>query len=170
MILRKLFLGSDALSTDSQVVIAYVMIDFKGSFGQFFATCYTLSLGSTAIAVVMGALSGSSPKLANGFLPLVLLPQMLFVGFFVQPELIPSWLRWIQFICPMTYSTRLLLIDEFHECSEDFMESLYCDVLLESVDAVKGDRWWYWLILGAQFVVFRCVALVILQRSAQRFY
>jgi len=146
------------------------MIKFQGSFAVFYSTCFTLAMGSTAIAVVMGAASGSSAKLATAALPLVLLPQMLFVGFFVSPELIPAWLRWIQYICPMTYATRILLIDEFDNCSENPMERLFCDMLLANVNAQPDDLWWYWVILVAQFVAFRVMALIILYYSAQQFY
>jgi hypothetical protein len=155
---------------DLQVSITYYMIDFQGSFETFYAACFTLAMGSTAVAVVMGALSGSSSKIASAALPIVLLPQMLFIGYFVTPDLIPSYLRWIQYLCPMTYSTRILLLDEFFDCSDDVFERLYCNAVLRNVEVEADDRWWYWLILIAQFFVFRLMALAILHRSARKFY
>lgn len=146
------------------------MIDFQGSFLIFCVTCITLAMGSTAIAVLLGALAGSSAKISAGLLPVALLPQMMFIGYFVAPSFIPSWLRWIQYICPMTYSTRILLVEEFHDCSENPFELLFCDAVLKSVGADPDEIWWYYLILAAQFVVFRLLGLAVLQRSARKFY
>lgn len=159
-----------ALQTLLTTLICYFTIDFRGSFMTYFGACFTLAMGSTAIAVILGAAAGSSSKIATAALPLVLLPQMLFVGYFVSPELIPVWLRWVQYICPMTYVTRILLVAEFHECSDDFLEKIYCDTLLANTGADPDEVVMYWCILFGQFVVFRVIALFILHRSAQRFY
>lgn len=159
-----------ALQTLLITLICHFMIAFQGSFMTYYGACFTLAMGSTAIAVILGAASGSSSKIATAALPLVLLPQMLFVGYFVSPELIPVWLRWIQYICPMTYATRILLVADFYECSDDFVEKIFCDTLLENTGADPDDVLLYWFILIGQFVVFRIIALAILHKSAQRFY
>lgn len=159
-----------ALQTLLTTLICYFTIDFRGSFVTYYGACFTLAMGSTAIAVILGAAAGSSTKIATAALPLVLLPQMLFVGFFVSPELIPVWLRWVQYICPMTYATRILLVAEFHECSDNFLEKIFCNTLLENTGADPDEVLWYWCILLGQFVVFRVIALAILQKSAQKFY
>jgi ABC-type multidrug transport system permease subunit len=159
-----------ALQTMLTTVICYFAIDFRGSFINYYGACFTLAMGSTAIAVILGAAAGSSSKIATAALPLVLLPQMLFVGYFVSPELIPVWLRWIQYICPMTYATRILLVSEFQTCEESFLSKIYCQSLLDNTGADPDEVLWYWCILIGQFVVFRVIALAILHKSAQRFY
>jgi ABC-type multidrug transport system permease subunit len=146
------------------------MIDFKGSFAIYCAACYALAMASTALAVVMGTLAGSSVHLATMLLPLVLMPQMLFIGYFVVPDLIPVWLRWLQYLCPMTYATRIILVEEFYRCSDDPFQNLGCELLLLVVEADPDDVWWYWLMLASQFVLFRLLALVILRHSANKFY
>ena len=45
-----------------------------------------------------------------------------------------------------------------------------CEVLLENVEANSEDTWWYWIVLSAQFVFFRILALIILRKKAQQFY
>lgn len=57
-----------------------------------FANCYMLAMASTAMAVMLGC-SVEDPKLGQEMLPLLFVPQMLFAGFFVAPDLIPIWLR-----------------------------------------------------------------------------
>ena len=151
-----------------QLAITFYLIGFKGNFVVYFGTCYTLAMGSTAIAVVMGAAAGSNSKLATSLLSLVLMPQMLFIGYYVVPELIPVWLRWLNYLSPMTYSTRILLIDEFYQCSDNPFQSLSCELLLLGVNADRDEVWWYWLILVGQFVLFRVSALAILHHSANQ--
>lgn len=146
------------------------MISFDGSFWIFFGTCFALAMSSTAVAVAFGALAASNAPIATTLLPFVLLPQMLFIGFIITPDLIPAWLRWINYLCPMTYATRILVLDEFHRCSENPFEKLACDMLLWSINAEDDELWWYWLILVGQFFFFRLVALAILHRSAKFFY
>ena len=59
-------------------------------------------MASTALAVLLGA-ALENPKMAQEFLPILFVPQMLFAGFFVVPELIPVWLRWARYLCTLTY-------------------------------------------------------------------
>lgn len=84
-----------------QVLITYFMIGFQADFGIFLAIAYALAMSSTAIAVMLGC-SVEDPKLAQEMLPILFVPQMLFAGFFVAPELIPVWLRWAQYLCSLT--------------------------------------------------------------------
>jgi hypothetical protein len=167
LLVEAIFGGIETLAIIS---ISFFMIDFKGTFSIYLGATYLLAMGSTAIAVGVGAAAGANVKIATLFLPMILLPQIIFIGYLVVPDLIPVWFRWVNYLCPMTYATRIILIDEFYKCSEDPFASLGCDLLLLSVKANRDDVWWYWLILVAQFVVFRVIALGILQQSAKKFY
>lgn len=66
------------------------MIGFQSSFGMLLAICYALAMTSTALAVLLGC-SVEDPKLGQEMLPILFVPQMLFAGFFVTPDLIPVW-------------------------------------------------------------------------------
>ena len=44
------------------------------------------------------------------------MPQLLFSGFFVSTSSIPIYLRWLQWIMPLTYALRLVLNEEFEFC------------------------------------------------------
>jgi len=89
-------LTMEAFLTALQVLVAnvitYFMIGFQLSFGIFYGASYALAMASTAIAVALGC-SVEDPKLAQEMLPILFVPQMLFAGFFVTPNLIPVWLR-----------------------------------------------------------------------------
>jgi hypothetical protein len=146
------------------------MIGFQGSAIFFFAVCYTLSMTASALASVVGAATGGNAELSLQFLPILFSPQMLFAGYFITPSLIPAWLRWLQYVFPAPYAVRLIIVDEFYKCSTNPLELFNCNSLMISVGVHVEDTWWYWLILGTQFVVCRCLALALLRANARRFY
>ena len=148
-------------------IVTYFMIDFQMGIVPYIFIIYVLALASSALAVFLGS-SVEDPKLATEMLPMLFVPQMLFAGFFVAPDLIPSWLRWAQYLCSLTYSTRLMVMAEFEACSSPGAEN--CERIIESIDAEEEDKWWYWLVLIGLFVVFRLTALVILRKKATKFF
>jgi hypothetical protein len=88
--------GVEAFTTAVQcfltAIITYYLIGFQSGFGWHFLVLYVLSMASTALAVLIGS-AIEDPKLALEFLPVLFVPQILFAGFFVNPEFIPVWLR-----------------------------------------------------------------------------
>jgi ABC-type multidrug transport system ATPase subunit len=70
-------------------VPAYFMIDFQVHFLEFYFIFYALAMASTDMAVMLGS-ALDDPKVATELLPLLLTPQLLFAGFFVAAELIPT--------------------------------------------------------------------------------
>jgi len=140
------------------------MIGFQGGFGIIFAACYMLAMASTALAVALGS-AVKDVKLAQELLPILFVPQMLFAGFFVVPDLIPAWLRWAQYLCTLTYAVRISLVAEFGDCGTDA-----CVGLLDRTWADPDNTWWYWLVLCVLFVVFRGIALILLRMNATKFY
>lgn len=147
-----------------QVVITYFMVGFHSNFGMMYLTVYALAMASTALAVTLGC-SVEDAKLAQELLPLLFVPQMLFSGFFVVPELIPVWLRWAQYLCSLTYAVRISAVEEFDrpDCDQ-------CAGFLEDLNADPDEVWWNWLVLAGLFVVFRLLALFILRRKAEKFF
>jgi ABC-type multidrug transport system permease subunit len=94
------------------------MIGLQSSFGMLFLNIYTLAMASTAMAVMLGC-AVEDPKLGQEMLLILFVPQMLFADFFVTPNLIPKFLRWASYLCSMTYSVRLSLIEEFQDCGSE---------------------------------------------------
>jgi ABC-2 type transporter len=100
-------------------------------------------------------------------LPILFVPQMLFAGFFVTPDLIPKFLRWARFLCTLTYAVRILLIAEFESCRET---SIFCKKVTENIEADPDEELWYWAALIGLFVIFRLFALFVLRRKATKFF
>ena len=158
-----------ALQILVQAVITYFLIEFRSDFLMFYLNMYVLAMSSTALAVFLGC-SVEDPKLGQEMLPLLFVPQMLFSGFFVVPELIPVWLRWARYLCSLTYSIRIALIQEFGDgCGSEAADQA-CSQLITNIGAVEDDSWWYWLILAGLFAFFRMLALFVLQRKAVKFF
>ena len=149
------------------VLITYFMISFEGGFGLFFVTVYSLAMASTALSVLLGC-AVEDPKLGQEMLPILFVPQMLFAGFFVAPDLIPSWLRWARYLCTLTYAVRIALVSEFQDCADDGL--IPCSAVLESTDAKEDETWWNWLVLVLLFVFFRLMALSVLRSKATKFF
>jgi hypothetical protein len=58
------------------------------------------------------------PESARELVPMIILPQMLLCGFFVNVEFLPQWIQWTSWLMPLTYAFRLLLAEEFSTCLE----------------------------------------------------
>jgi ABC-2 type transporter len=164
----------ESVNTGIQVIIMvtliYSMVSFQGSVAIYFAATYALAMSGTAMAVMLGVLSGGNAKVAQQLIPLIFIPQLLFSGFFVSPNLIPKVLRWAQYVCVLTYAVRMLIIEEFYNCSDDYFESKNCMLLVENVRADPDHKLFYWIMLVAYFICFRLLALLLLRKSATKFY
>jgi ABC-type multidrug transport system permease subunit len=158
-----------ALQAFVLVLITFWLIGFQSGFGMFFLNTYFLAMASTALSVALGC-AIEDPKLGQEMLPILFVPQLLFAGFFVAPDLIPSWLRWLQYIFPLTYSVRIGVVEEFgNGCGSDEADK-NCMNLLHSLEADPDDSWWYWLAMMLLFVFFRVLALVVLRKKATKFF
>lgn len=167
-------LTMEAVVTGVQVmlcsILTYFMISYPGDFGLYFLSMYVLAMTSTALGV-MAACSVEDPGVAMEFMPAIIVPQMIFAGFFVTPDLIPVWLRWLRYLFPLTYVIRILLVENFADCPIDPTTGInQCDILLDKVDADPDETWWYWLVVALLFVVFRLMALYNLHSKATKFY
>lgn len=71
----------------------------------------------------------------------------------------------------MTFGIRIIMLEEFYEpgCGDTTGEFV-CDLLLETVEAEPDDVWWYWLVLIAQFIVLRLIAVILLHKKASKFF
>ena len=153
----------------TQAILNYFMIELQMSFVRYFFLLYTLGMASTAVAVLMGAYV-KDIGLAQELLPMLFVPQMLFAGFFIASDLIPSYLRWAQYLCSLTYATRLAINYEFSNCGDDIEAIENCSNLIDYTFADEFEPIIYWVILIALFIFFRLMAMISLAKSAQRFY
>mmetsp|Transcript_32322 Transcript_32322/g.54079 ORF Transcript_32322/g.54079 Transcript_32322/m.54079 type:complete len:736 (-) Transcript_32322:15-2222(-) len=151
--------------------LTYFMVGFHIEYWVLWTASYLLACASSALGVMVGSATESATT-AIELLPAVFMPQILFSGFFIPPELIPDWLAWITYICPLTYGVRILLAGEFggDRCAGIPPPQNSCDKILQNAGADEDDVWWYYLVLLVLFVVFRFLGLFILKKKASKFY
>jgi ABC-type multidrug transport system permease subunit len=165
---------AEAVLTAVQVFIllslVYWTMGLSGRFVVHFLSTFAFSLVTAAQAVLVGCLAGNNVKLAIQMQPLLIVPQMLFSGFFLPTDMMPDWLAWLQHLCTMVYSARIMVVEEFEHCSDIPAEQANCDDMIKATAADPNDVWWYWLVLAMMYVVYRTLAVVVLRKSALRFY
>ena len=158
-----------ALQNMVMCLITYYMVGFQSDFFLFFASVYAVAMSSTAISVFLGCIV-EDENTAKELFPILTVPQMLFAGFFVSPDLIPPFIRWAQWICALTHSVRILLVTEFNrDCGSDIGND-NCQAVLKTVDASPDDLWKNWIGLVAIFVGYRLLGLFFLQRKGTKFF
>jgi len=166
-------LAMEVLVTAGQVMVSsiltYFLMGFSATFGVFWAACYVLAMTSTALGVLIGC-SVKDPGVAMEFLPLVFMPQILFSGFFIPPELIPIWLRWLNYVFPLVYAVKIAIVAQFDSGVCDGLKPNFCEQVMQNTNANPDDTWWYWIVLIGQFVFFRSAALLVLRLKANRYY
>jgi ABC-type multidrug transport system permease subunit len=78
-------------------IIAYWMIHLSASAGQFFLfylITFLVSLSGNSFGLLVGSLFSDS-KVASGLLPLIVLPLVLFSGFYKNRGDLPAWIGWL---------------------------------------------------------------------------
>lgn len=99
--------------------------------GMRFLSCLVtmvlLALSGNAIGLFLACLF-SDVALALMVAPMVILPFMMFSGFFLNPESSPVWLLWLEWISPMKYAFSALAQNEFTNltlyCTDDQMRTV----------------------------------------------
>lgn len=161
-------LSVEAVLTFSQILVqnlvCYFLIDLQMGFMLFLAISYALALANMSVGVLIGSWV-EDPKLASELMPVLIVPQLLFAGFFVSTDAIPAFLRWAQYLCSLVYAVRLSLDAEFGDC-----EAPSCIALIESNEVNSENTWWYWLALWGIFVGFRTTAVLVLRKKATKFF
>lgn len=144
----------------TQLIASFFLMGFKMNFFAFLALNFLLAIASTSIGIFIGSCV-ENPDAAGEMIPALIVPQLLFSGFFIQVNLIPEFLRWAQYLCSLTYASRLAMLYEFGDC-----ETFSCQSLLENNRVYQMDSAWYWLILVGIAAAFRITALVVLRGKA----
>ena len=155
------------------LLISYYLMGFVGDFLLHVCSLWLIQLVCASYAFLIGALVPDA-KAAQEIAPAILVPQLLFAGFFISIEQIPELLQWVQYLCALKFAINLGSIIEFgHLCGQKNLTadiSIGCDVrIFEANDVDPGQTWVYVLILTMIFAVFRSLALAALVWRAQNY-
>lgn len=154
-------------------ILTYFLVGMQGNFILIVLAAWGLGMCSCSVAVFMGCSVGDV-KSVTELAPLMFVPQMLFVGFFIRTSLIPVFLRWAQYLCSLKYAMNLVILTEFRltspSCTSSPQAYMNCKSLIESNDIDQDQYYIYILLLFGLFAVFRIAAAIILQQKAKKFY
>ena len=78
-------------------IILYFMIGLSNTAGQFFIFLLTfilLALAGSAIGLLIGSVILDA-KSVSAFVPIIILPLILFSGFFKNRNDLPKWIGWL---------------------------------------------------------------------------
>jgi len=162
-------LAVEAFLTACQMILlcifTYYFVGFQMGFFRLFILMFSLAMSSTAIAIMIGSII-DEVRMAQQFLQILLIPQVLLCGYFIPSYYVPVWLRWAEWICSLTYGVQIAMIYEYEQnCDTDV-----CKGLIESRHLSSSQVWWNWVALFLLFLFFRLTALFCLQRKAKKFY
>lgn len=159
------------LSSWLLVGIAYPLCQLRANIHTLVLACWVLALESSSLGLIIGCLA-SNTQTAIALIPFVFVPHILFAGFYIKMEQIPSYMRWIQHICGLKYAINIMAAVEFHGISDDvgFVDSMGRNIgLLEQNQIEYSKIGQYFGILIACMVGFRAIAVLALRAKATRF-
>ena len=150
------------------LIVFYFMTGMNGNFAFILLSISILGVVSASTGLLLSAAT-SSAETAINILPGIFIPQILFSGFFVSTDLIPVWMRWLQWVCPLKYGVSLATISEFS--TNVIPDNKAHDVeLMINRSGINRDDWYvYGLIMVGIFFFLRILTGIILQRRAQNF-
>jgi len=102
--------------------ITYWTVGLQPHALNFFVSIITLvllALAGNAMGLFLACLF-SDVAIALMVAPMLILPLMMFSGFFLNPESVPVWLSWLEWISPMKYAFAALTQNEYTNLA------LYC--------------------------------------------
>ena len=98
-------------------VIVYFKIGLMITAAQFFYFYLILEL-LTQTAASFGYFMSSifnKEETVTALAPIVVMPLILFGGQFANPQNIPDWISWFQYLSPIRYALEALVVNEFDE-------------------------------------------------------
>ncbi|CAI2359700.1 unnamed protein product [Moneuplotes crassus] len=147
-------------------LIVYFPVGMTADFDKFLIftlVLVVLVFSATSVGFFLGCLFDNS-SVATPASMMVLLPYIIFGGYFVNLKDVYVWLSWLQYISPLRYSTEALLRNEFEDnsdYSEDFQR------IYEGFDYNIG----LWTCIGILTIlsfVFRAGAYVALRLTVSK--
>ncbi|KAF4659896.1 hypothetical protein FOZ61_004418 [Perkinsus olseni] len=143
-----------------QIIIAYFMINYQGSWILWVLTNLLINLVSASFAQFLGAVANSGAQ-AMQFMPLLFVPQMIFSGLFTPMSQIPVWLRWLQYLSFLKYTACLAYFNEFG----------FDMTLLNEANDIHSDLVGLYIgVLLAMLIILRILATIVLKRKSRFVY
>ncbi|KAK4531075.1 hypothetical protein CCYA_CCYA06G1932 [Cyanidiococcus yangmingshanensis] len=95
--------------------ITYWMVGLQPHPSSFFifVALVLLTTHTAESLTLMASASAKSPQTAAAIAPVLIVLSLLFGGFFIGPDVIPVWLRWIRFVSFIYYGFAAVMVNQF---------------------------------------------------------
>ncbi|EGD81253.1 ATP-binding cassette transporter G2 [Salpingoeca rosetta] len=96
-------------------VITYFMVGLRDGADHFFlfvVIVFCVSLTAEGLALIVSAIA-DDPQQAGAIAPAFIVTSMLFGGYFIGVNQIPSWLSWLSYLSFLKYGFAAIMINEF---------------------------------------------------------
>jgi hypothetical protein len=154
-----------------QFMFIKLMSDLQGDYFQFVAVGFGLSLVASSLGMLLGAVLNDVKEVTE-CATAVFIPQILFIGFYARISQIPVFLRWAQYLCAMSYATKLGYYLEFNAdqrlCQASPQAAQNCANLLAVNNATADTVWGNAVGLVVLFVAVRVLTAIILVSRATK--
>jgi len=136
--------------------ICYYMVGLNPNFGRF-CFFHLVSILMSFVGNAQGMFCGSlfdDPNTAVNIAPLMIMPFMLFGGFYKNSDDMPSWNKWIMWISNYRYAFESYIANNFKGSpfTIDPVEQLHFDI----------GKWMCLIYLLILFGVYQVLALILL--------
>ncbi len=122
-----------------------------------------MGLSGYLFGLFFGVLNKDSVKAIN-FLPLVVIPMMVYGGLVVNLDTIPSYNSWLQYISPLRHSFTIIFQDQLNSKKM----AAFQPYNLPKAFGLNGDPGYAFLYLIALSVFFIACSIVILMVLKKR--
>ena len=101
-----------------------------GAFFTFYLAYFLVSLTGNFLGLLLGSLIPDQ-KTVSTLVPILIMPFILFSGFFKNRSVLPVWIGWVEFLSPLKYVFIAFVRNELHEEEYRFLvETLNFDIEL----------------------------------------
>nr|XP_034180127.1 ATP-binding cassette sub-family G member 4-like isoform X2 [Osmia lignaria] len=134
--------------------------------------CCAISL----VAQTIGLLVGTGMKVQHGMIfgPLMILPFLIFSGFFVQFRDAHPWLRWIFHLSFLKYGFEGVMIAIYGynrpklSCSDVYCHFAIPETLLNAMDMKQADYWFSLIVLAGLYVILDLTTFTLLKFKSEK--
>jgi len=163
-----------SLTPNPAGTVAFWMMGFSSDLNVWGAFVVLLSLHSMVCCSLgyMVSCACSTPDMVNAFLPLAILPSILFGGLFLNTANIPVYFVWLEYLSIIKYTYHVLLINVWYDfgpigCSAADAAASLCKFtdgrqVLGYVDVRESTYWPYIGALVGMLFFFRFIGYVFL--------
>ena len=107
-------------------LISYYICGFNPGVGNYFffiAICMLMAFNGNSLGIMTGCMFNDA-KVSMAIMPLIIIPFMLFGGFYLNRDDYPVWLGWIEWISPFKYAVEALVHNEFDSYNKNVINYL----------------------------------------------